>query len=142
MAAEGTREFDFTWTVRLAAVAVGLVLATWLGTAVWTPTDLPRWLVLVGAVAIALGIAGYARIAWSRLVRRATLDEHRLRVVTASGREHAIERADIVVRGLGTAGQASSLARLHYPGGDLYLMQPPGVEVDLAEELSHPVADR
>jgi hypothetical protein len=140
MAAEGTPEFDFTWTIRLAAAAFGILMVAWLGTATWLQPDQPRWLVLVGAVAIAIGMMVYARIWWTRLVRRATLDEHRLRVVTASGREHVIDRADIVVRGLGHGGSPDALARLHHPGGALYVLQPPGA--DLVDRLLEPVPGR
>jgi hypothetical protein len=126
MTAEGTREFDFTWAVRFAAAGFGAAMVAWLGTAVWTQTDQPRWFVIAGAAAIAVGVVVYARIGWSRLVRRATLDGHRLRVVTASGQEHVIDCADVVVRGTGHM-ERPSLVRLHHPGGELYVLQPGGL---------------
>jgi hypothetical protein len=133
MAAEGTREYDFTWTIRFVEVAFVVLLAAWVGTSLWTPTDLPRWLAVAGAVLIGIGITAYARRACRQVVRRATLDEHRLRVVTTTGDEHVIDLADLVVTGLANGGGADALARLDFPGGKLYLVQHPGS--DLAERL-------
>jgi hypothetical protein len=122
MTTEGAREFDFSETVRFIGVLTPIGFAAWIGLGVWTSTDQPRWFALAGAAVIAVGAAFYAWRAWSRLVLRATVDEHRLRVVTASGREHVIERADIEVRGLRSMTYSSNvIARLHHPGGVLYV---------------------
>jgi hypothetical protein len=125
MSAPDVREFDFSETVRFIGLLTPIAFAAWIGFAVWTSTDQPRWFVLGGAAAIAVGAAYYAWAAWSRLVVRATLDEHRLRVVTASGREHVVQRADIEVRGFRStaygAADSTSVTRLFHPGGVLYV---------------------
>jgi hypothetical protein len=123
MSADGVREFDFSETVRFVGVLTPIGFAAWIGLGVWTATGQPRWFVLAGAAAIAVGAAVYAWMAWSRLVLRATVDEHRLRAVTASGREHVIERADIEVRGLpAMTYNSDAIASLHHPGGVLYVL--------------------
>lgn len=135
MPADGTREFDFTGTTRLIAVIAPVAFAAWIGTAAWTTSEQPRWFILDGAIAIAIGGAVYGWIAWTKLVRRATLDARQLRVVTASGREHVIELADLDVGGLGSrlAGHGD-IVRLRHPGGELYVIRPPAAElVDLLD---------
>jgi hypothetical protein len=125
MTTDGAREFDFSETVRFIGVLTPIAFAAWIGLAVWTSTDQPRWFVLGGAAAIAVGAAYYAWAAWSRLVVRATVDERRLRVVTASGREHVVERADLEVRGFRSmtygSTESTGIARLFHPGGVLYV---------------------
>jgi hypothetical protein len=122
MTTDGVREFDFSETVRFIGVLTPIAFAAWIGFAVWTSVDQPRWFVLAGAAAIAIGAAVYAWMAWSRLVLRATVDERRLRVVTASGREHVVERADLEVSGFRSMNRTSTgIARLHHPGGVLYV---------------------
>jgi hypothetical protein len=129
MTADNAREFDFTRTVQLTRAGLVIAFLAWLSTAIWVPTDQPRWLVVTGAAAIGLAALGYGRIVWARLVRRAVLDDRRLRVITASGREHLIERDDVVVRGLGILGDPTHIARLHHPGGELYVLRPAGAEL-------------
>src|SRR4051812_26326382 len=135
MSANGVREFDFTRTVRIVGILVPVVLVVGTAYTVWTTTEQPQWIVPVGAVVIALGTAAWLWFPWTKLVRRATLDEHRLRGVTASGREHVIERADVEGRPIPftTPGQDFAV-RLVHPGGELYVLRPPGTElVDLLD---------
>lgn len=140
MTADGPREFDFTSTIRLAVAGLAVFVVAVLGAAAWRQTQQLSWFEVAGAVVIAIGTVVCARFLWSRLVRRATLDDHRLRVVTAGGREQVIDRADIVVRGLARGGSPDALARLRHPGGELYLLQPPGA--DLVDLLLATGADR
>jgi hypothetical protein len=77
-----------------------------------------------GAVVIAIGAVVYGRRAWRRTIRRATLDDHDLHVVTTAGVEHVIPRADVVLSGSLSAANNNGFATVHHPGGTLYLPLP------------------